>query len=192
MHQTAPAVPSPLRSHSENLDPRIAQFTSPATRILLAGDGLTTVLLQAASQALLDIRTDAIEQTRANALGDTEAVSALHLQDQELCWLRHSRLLTPGGATISLNKVVAPTARDPRLDAAMGDPERPLGFALSRAGLTTVRRLHNVGRARWPAGGDQLCAFKTYTMHGPGGVLVFVHERYSPDWFSAAPDVPAG
>ncbi|WP_367132177.1 MULTISPECIES: hypothetical protein [Streptomyces] len=160
--------------------------------MLLAGDGLTTVLLQAASRAPLHIRADAIEQTRANALGDTEAVSALHLEEQQLCWLRRSRLLTPDGATVSLNVVVAPTACDSRLDAVMKDPAQPLGFALSRAGLTTVRHLHNVGRARWPADPGRPCAFKTYTMHGPRGALIFVHERYSPDWFSAALDAPAG
>ncbi|MFI1386392.1 hypothetical protein [Embleya sp. NPDC020886] len=194
MPQTAPApaVAPPPRRCPQGLDARIARFASPATRMLLAGDGLTTVLLQAALREPLDIRADSIEQTHANALGDTEAVSALRLPGQQPCWSRHSRLLTPDGATISLNRVVAPTARDPRMDAAMADPEQPLGFALSRAGLTTVRQLHSVGRVRWPAGPGRLCVFKTYTMHGPGGVLAFVHERYSPDWFSAAADAPAG
>jgi hypothetical protein len=150
------------------------------------------VLLQAAARASLDIRTDAIKQTHANALDDAEAVSALRLRGEELCWLRHSRLLTPDGVTISFNTVVAPSAHDPRLDAAMNDPARPLGFALSRSGFATVRRLHDVGRAQWPADPGRLCAFKTYTMQGTEGAVVFVHERYSPDWFPAALDARAG
>ncbi|WP_344581816.1 hypothetical protein [Streptomyces lunalinharesii] len=150
------------------------------------------MLLQAAAQASLDIHTDAIEQIHTDALGDAEAVSALRLQGEKLCWLRHSRLLTPDGATISFNTVVAPRAHDPRLDAAMNDPAQPLGFALSRSGFATVRRLYDVGRARWPADPGRLCAFKAYTMQGPEGAVVFVHEKYSPDWFSAALDAPAG
>ncbi|GCD99104.1 hypothetical protein [Embleya hyalina] len=188
----APAVAPPPGRCPRGPDSRIARFASPATRMLLAGDGLTTVLLQAVLRVPLGIRTDSIEQARASVLGDTEAVSALRVPGRRPCWSRHSRLLTPDGATVSFNRVVAPTARDPRVDAAMADPEQPLGFALNGAGLTTVRQLHGVGRVRWPAGTGRLCAFKTYTLHGPGGVLAFVHERYSPDWFSAAVDAPAG
>lgn len=169
------------------LDRRIAEFTSSRTRMLLAGDGLTTVLLEAAARAPLHVRITHTARLSAHALDDPGPRTALGLEAGQPCLLRRTRLVTPAGVPVSANVVVAAADRDADVDAVMPAPQ-PLGYALAGRGRRLERRLLHVGRVAWPEAPDRTCASKTYLMCHAGGPLVFVREMFNPAYFPAGTD----
>ncbi|MEU3148557.1 MULTISPECIES: hypothetical protein [unclassified Streptomyces] len=180
---TAPPYAPPPGS-APGLDRRIAGFASARTRMLLASDGLTTVLLEAVVKASLHVRITQTARLSAHALDDSASRAALGLEAGRPCLLRRTRLVTPAGVPVSANVVVAAAGRDADVDAAMLAP-RPLGYALAGRGSRLERRLLHVGRAAWPEAPDKPCASKTYVMCDAGGPLIFVREMFSPAYFPA-------
>ncbi|QEV06777.1 hypothetical protein [Streptomyces prasinus] len=179
--RTPPPAPAP------GPDRRITEFASSRTRMLLAGDGLTTVLLEAAARAPLHVRITHVARLSAHALDDLAPRTALELDAGRPCLLRRTRLVTPAGVPVSANVVVAAAGRDADVDAVMPAPH-PLGYALADRGRRLERRLLHVGRAAWPEAPDQICASKTYVMCHAGEPLVFVREMFSPAYFPAGTD----
>ncbi|MEF9904383.1 hypothetical protein [Streptomyces sp. P9-A2] len=155
--------------------------------MLLANDGLTTVLLEAAAKAPLHVRITHTARLSAHALDDSGSRSALGLEAGRPCLLRRTRLVTPGGVPVSANVVVAAAGRDADVDAAMLAPQ-PLGYALAGRGCRLERRLLHVGHAAWPEAPDRTCASKTYVMYHAGGPLIFVRETFNPAYFPAGTD----
>lgn len=156
---------------------RVARFASPVTRILLASEGLTTPLLQAASDGSLQARVLSLREVDAETL-DPGVRVRLRLSGLEPCLVRRTRLVLDCGTTVSDNIVVARMGVDPRVDRVAGDAGRPLGFALADSGLVLQRRVHWVGRRRWLDGGP--CAGKAYTLHDADRPLVHIEELFSP------------
>ncbi|WP_165956335.1 hypothetical protein [Streptomyces hainanensis] len=172
-----PKRPHPHAPHSRDLDARVTHFVSPVTRMLLASEGLTTPLLQAASDGPLRARVWSLREVAAGLL-DPGARERLRLSGQERCLVRRTRLVLACGTTVSDNVVVARMGVDPRVDEVAGDPGQPLGFGLADAGVVLRRRVHWVGRRRWFGGGPCVC--KAYTLDAVDGPLVHVEELFSP------------
>ncbi|WP_055689546.1 hypothetical protein [Streptomyces prasinus] len=185
MTTVPPRTPPPAPAFGP--DRRITEFTSSRTRMLLAGDGLTTVLLEAAARAPLHVRITHVARLSAHALDDPAPRTALELEAGRPCLLRRTRLVTPAGVPVSANVVVAAAGRDADVDAVMPAPH-PLGYALAGRGRRLERRLLHVGRAAWPEAPDRICASKTYVMCHAGEPLVFVREMFSPAYFPAGTD----
>ncbi|RLV04565.1 hypothetical protein CTZ27_11660 [Streptomyces griseocarneus] len=154
-------------------------FRSPVTRMLLASDGLTTVLLQALTQAVLTPRVDSIETMPGRHVKAT-ARSALRLAEDDVCLVRRTRLVTRTGEVVSANIVVAPAGQDGRIDAAMRDRARPIGFAFAAAGLPMSRRVSQVGLAPWPQASATQCVFKAYTLNAADKPWAYICELFSP------------
>lgn len=165
----------------------MTQFLSPVTRILLVSEGLTTPLLQAASDGHLQAQVWSLREVAADLI-DPGARELLRLSGGERCLVRHTGLVLACGTLVSDNVVVARLGMDPRVDQVAGDKGRPLGFALADAGVVLQRRVHWVGRRRW-RGGDP-CAGKAYTLHAATGPLVHVEELFSPQVVPADIRVP--
>ncbi|MFJ9250878.1 hypothetical protein [Streptomyces sp. NPDC101776] len=155
--------------------------------MLLASEGLTTPLLQAASDGALRAQVQSLRVVPAAEL-DPGIRRHLQLSGQERCLVRHTRLVTPGGTAVSDNTVVARLGIDPRVDRIARDLRQPLGFALAEAGVELQRRVHWVGRRRWFGGGP--CACKTYTLHAAAGPLVHIEELFSPQIVPADLRIP--
>ncbi|MFC5953340.1 hypothetical protein ACFP51_02180 [Streptomyces pratens] len=163
--------------------------------MLLANNGLTTVLLEAAVRAPLHVRITHTARLSSHALDDSGSGSgsgsgsrsALGLEAGRPCLLRRTRLVTPGGVPVSANVVVAAAGLDADVDAAMTAPQ-PLGYALAGRGCRLERRLLHVGHAAWPEAPDRTCASKTYVMYHAGGPLIFVRETFNPAYFPAGTD----
>ncbi|WP_405987006.1 hypothetical protein [Streptomyces sp. NBC_00872] len=165
------------------LDPAAMVFSSAATRILLTSDGLTTPLLQALVHGLLRARVSDVRTVDPAALppGIREA---LRPDSTDNCLLRRARLLTVTGRPVSDNTVAARAGVDPRVDRAVADPSRPVGFALAEAGVALRRRIVHVGRAMWPDGTP--CAVKTYILDSNGLPLLCIRELFNPSIVDAA------
>ncbi|WAX79645.1 hypothetical protein [Streptomyces sp. KMM 9044] len=157
--------------------------------MLLASDGLTTVLLEAVVKAPLHVRITHTARLSTHALDDSAPRATLGLEAGRPCLLRRTRLVTPTGVPVSASVVVVAAGRDADGDgdAAMPAP-RPLGYALAGRGGRPERRLLHVGRAAWPEAPDEACASKTYVRCDAAGPLVFVRETFNPAYFPAGTD----
>ncbi|MFF3322704.1 hypothetical protein [Streptomyces sp. NPDC002889] len=159
-------------------------LSADATRMLLAGDGSTTTLLEALLNCPLSVRVDAQGPVPAHVL-DSRAVRALGLAAGEQAVLRHSALLTPGGDVVSVN-TVAFTVQPSGWSASASD-STPLGQRLREAGSKQHRTILTSGLAEWP-GDDrhQPCAFKEYVISCADGSRIYVFEKFNPAYVSAA------
>ncbi|MFG2179863.1 hypothetical protein ACGFLS_14225 [Streptomyces abikoensis] len=154
-------------------------FRSPVTRMLLASDGLTTVLLQALTQAHLTPWVDGVETTPGRHV-ESAARGLLALAADDECLVRRTRLATRAGEVVSVNVVVARAGADGRIDAAMRDRTRPIGFAFAAAGLPMNRRISRTGLTPWPQAPATRCAFKDYTLNAADRPWAYIRELFSP------------
>ncbi|MFF4223834.1 hypothetical protein ACFYZH_13370 [Streptomyces abikoensis] len=156
-----------------------SDFRSPVTRILLASDGLTTVLLQALTQAALTPRVDGVETTPGRQV-EAAARGLLALAADDECLVRRTCLVSRDGEVVSVNIVVARAGKDQRVDAAMRDRTRPIGFAFAAAGLPMSRRINRTGLTRWPQTPATHCAFKDYTLNAADKPWAYIRELFNP------------
>ncbi len=168
----------------------MAVFASPATRILLASDGLTTTLLQAAVGWPLAAQAHRIETVDGRGVS-AAARFLLRAGERDRFLVRQTTLVLPSGEPVSKNTVVLRLGVDPRIDAVAADGSRPIGFALAEADLIRERRIVSAGAAHWPlTPGTPRCASKTYvlTARTPTTVPVLcIQELFNPSFISAAP-----
>ncbi|WP_158575818.1 hypothetical protein [Streptomyces corynorhini] len=158
-------------------------FSAAATRILLTSDGLTTPLLQALVRGPLRARVGDVRTVGPTVL-PPGLRAALRPDSTDDCLLRRARLLTVTGQPVSDNTVAARSGVDPRVDRAVADPSRPVGFALDEAGVMLRRRIVHVGLATWPDGTP--CAAKTYTLDSNGRPLLCIRELFAPSVVDAS------
>ncbi|MFB6891315.1 hypothetical protein ACFCX4_18650 [Kitasatospora sp. NPDC056327] len=168
----------PAASHCPPLQyAPVAAFASPLTRMVLASEGLTTTLLQAAVNSDLRVRASAVHTVHAGVL-DAAAHRELAASRHPSFLLRHSLLVTADGTEVSDNYVAARTDLDPRIGDAVLDTTSPVGGALARAGLALRRRILAVGHTTRP--GWDRCACKVYTLDSGTGPALFVREVFNP------------
>ncbi|MFI7274249.1 hypothetical protein [Streptomyces sp. NPDC049879] len=174
----APCATFPL---GERRDPRADRhrFASPLTRMLLAGDGLTTTLLEALSGERLHLHRIAQAQASAGAAGHA-VPGLLRAEHHSTVLVRHSALLRQEGGAVSANHVVARIGQDlpPAVAACLTGDTLPLGPALSAVGAGHRRTVLDVGRRTW---GPRPACYKTYLIWLGDEPLALVHELFHPD-----------
>lgn len=157
-----------------------------ATRMLLAGDGSTTLLLEALLDTRLTVRVDRQELLPVPSL-DPAAVSALDLSPDAMAVQRTSALHTPAGAVVSRNTVVF--TAPPAGWSASAEDLAPLGRRLREGRTRQHREILSAGTAQWPDDGrGRPCAYKEYVITCGDGERLYVHERFSPDHVRPLPD----
>ncbi|MET7472771.1 hypothetical protein ABZT17_00200 [Streptomyces sp. NPDC005648] len=157
-----------------------------ATRMLLAGDGSTTLLLEALLDTPLTVHVERQERVAVRELS-AAAVRALGLPADGTAVRRSSVLRTPEGRAVSRNTVVF-TAPPAAWSGSAEDPA-PLGLRLRQGRTRQHREILSSGTGEWPEGGRvRPCAYKEYVITCDDGVRLYVHERFSPDRVRPLPD----
>jgi chorismate-pyruvate lyase len=145
------------------------------TRMLLAADGSTTLLLEAMLNTRLTLRVTSQEVVSADGV-DPMARDLLGGPGPFLN--RRSALHAPSGAQVSENLVVAPAASN-ELAGVLRHPTQPIGHGLINLGLSTARRIIASGRTAWTTTAT-CCAFKAYLVESDGRPAAYIHERFNP------------
>ncbi|MFK8850643.1 hypothetical protein [Streptomyces sp. Ac-502] len=149
-----------------------------ATRILLTGDGATTVMLE----ALLDVplRVRVVEQRVVDTAAVPPAIRrALAAERMPRLLERLSELVDPAGRPVSRNRVVSAVAATGQLPPPT-DPT-PLGVRLREERRAQHRELLCCGVGHAPeAPHFGRCAFKEYVIRSPDRYPVYVAERFNP------------
>ncbi|MEW2357117.1 3-deoxy-7-phosphoheptulonate synthase [Spirillospora sp. NPDC029432] len=176
----APAPPGPPGA--------AGAFTDPLTRMLLAGEGLTTPLLEAMLNTRLRVRVLRQEVTGAGTV-PAEIAGLLGIGPGEEVLVRRSSLLDPRSSPVSLNHVVGRhRPGDPALDL-----HTPLGYSVLGRGGSQRRRIVHIGRDVWRRGTKAVpCAVKAYLMLIEGEPAFYVRECFNPAHVSAAVTGNAG
>ncbi|MCT9090722.1 hypothetical protein N4G70_17940 [Streptomyces sp. ASQP_92] len=163
---------------------------SAATRMLLASDGSTTLLLESLLDQPLSVR---VTRQRTVVAGDApeRAATALGMGPCAPVVHRSSELVTDDDEVVSLNTVVF--ARPPAGWSGSSDDSVPLGRRLRSNQTLQYRSLLSSGGEVWPGEGRGLpCAFKEYLIHCEDGSRLYVHERFNPSYVAAPGSLPAG
>ncbi|MET7484189.1 hypothetical protein [Streptomyces sp. NPDC005538] len=150
-----------------------------ATRMLLAGDGSTTLLLEALLDTRLTVHVDRQERVPVRQLSAV-AVSALGLAADGTAVRRSSALLTPAAVVVSRNTVVF--TAPPAGWSGSAEDMAPLGTRLREGRTRQHREILSSGTAQWQEGARaRPCAYKEYVITCDDGARLYVHERFSPD-----------
>lgn len=151
-----------------------------ATRMLLAGDGSTTVLLEALLDCRLTVHVDRQTVRPADRLPPA-ARAALGLSAADCAVERTSTLCTPAGAVVSRNTVVF--TAPPAGWSGSAQDLAPLGRRLRERRTRQHREILSFGTAAWPDGDgrQRVCVYKEYVITCDDGRQLYVHERFSPD-----------
>ncbi|OKJ94695.1 hypothetical protein AMK26_33450 [Streptomyces sp. CB03234] len=153
---------------------------SAATKMLLAADGSTTVLLEAWFST--DLSTVIDFQGPRGAIGLAEEIrDALGLVADEPVIERFSRLITPEGEVMSVNRVIL---SEENAGLLLPPPGVPIGHHLARNGLSGTRRMIDAGDGRWNPGNIP-CSRKEYVISCNPRMRIYVHERFNPLWVPA-------
>ncbi|MGE2817454.1 3-deoxy-7-phosphoheptulonate synthase [Mycobacterium heidelbergense] len=148
--------------------------------MLLAGNGLTTPVLEAALGTALRVRVlrqddVAVEQIPAGIAGQ------LRLVGQERVVVRRSCLVDPVLNLVSVNLVIA--AAGPATASGIDRLDKPIGYSLIAPGISQQRHNLRVGLARWPDGRE--CAVKAYLVLLDDQPLCYIRECFNPSLISA-------
>ncbi len=168
-------------------------FGAAETRMLLASDGSTTLLLQAllGRRLLLEVPY----QSRSLAVEfPPEIRAAIGADPHHEVLVRHSELRTEAGDVVSRNLVVATSERRGAMYGLLSDRCTPLGHGLIALGLSQSRRLLASGVDGWEADESAVrCAFKAYALSESGVPSMYIRERFNPEFVpvdrAAAPAV---
>ncbi|MDH6579254.1 hypothetical protein [Kitasatospora sp. MAP5-34] len=160
-------------------------FSAAETRMLLASDGSTTLLLQALLGRRLHLEVP--YQSRFLALEFPHEIrAAIEADPHHELLVRHSELRTESGAVVSRNLVVANAEQRGAMYGLLGDRRTPLGHGLIALGLSQSRRLIASGLDHWEADGSAArCAFKSYVLSESGVPSIYIHERFNPEFVPA-------
>ncbi|MEO3868888.1 chorismate pyruvate-lyase family protein [Nonomuraea sp. B12E4] len=156
----------------------VGSFTSALTRMLLAGDGSTTLLLQALTGGPISARLQDLADRRADRV-PADVRTLLQLADGATVAVRRSVLLNHHGMPVSRNKVIV-SLGVPLMRRIAADPARPLGLALIAHDIEHGRRQCSSGLARWSAH-QRDAASKAYLIHAATTPLMLVWETFNPD-----------
>lgn len=166
------ALPRPRRSPHSPLLP-------PETRLLLASDGSTTLLLESLLGLTMTVHVLSQEAVDADAL-PSGVREVLGLPDGGRAVRRLSELRAPDGRVVSRNLVAHPAADGPHLPDA--DDRTPLGLRLRALHFPQQHRsLLAHGLTHWDdAANAPLCAFKEYVIRCADESRIYVRERFNP------------
>lgn len=154
----------------------IADFADPMTRVLLGGDGSTTLALEALLGVRLEVRV--LHQDVMDSVLLPEAVSRLLCRgdDTETALTRWSQLMDTRGRVVSANYVVVGGSADDT--AGIGRLDRPIGHSIRAAGTSQRRDIVTTGTDRWRDG--RRCASRSYLMDIAGGRRCYIRESFNP------------
>ncbi|WP_169814370.1 3-deoxy-7-phosphoheptulonate synthase [Nocardia mexicana] len=158
--------------------PRSEVFTDPTARMLLASDGLTTPLLEAALGTALHIRVLRQDVVSADRVSETVA-QALRLDEDCAAVVRRSGLVDPNLTLVSVNHVVSEQSSATRFGI---DGPGPIGYHLTARGVAQSRRVLWTGMARWIDG--RPCIAKAYVIDVSSAPVCYIKECFNPDLIS--------
>ncbi|MFG2000629.1 3-deoxy-7-phosphoheptulonate synthase [Spirillospora sp. NPDC048911] len=158
-----------------------ARFTDPGTRMLLAGEGLTTPVLERMLATRLQVRVlrqDLVPVT--DVPGEVTALLGLGSGGEAL--VRRSCLVDPDLSPVSLNQVIAATAAaDGRLYGDVTSLDTPIGHSLIGRRVPQRREILHVGRSTWWHGGvGRPCAVRSYVMLIDDEPWCHIRECFNP------------
>lgn len=158
-----------------------------STRMLLACDGSTMILLEALLEQKLSVRVDSQGETDADRLPQ-RIREALRLMPGTRVLERRSCLVTADQEVISINRVVF----DDTVRRVIGDPDpfTPIGAQLREWGIPQHRDQLSSGLARWRDGSTDHpvpAAYKEYVINYATGGRSYVHECFNPRWVRVTP-----
>ncbi|GAA3714374.1 hypothetical protein GCM10022224_095040 [Nonomuraea antimicrobica] len=185
--QDAPAdhAPPPHRLHTSSpayrpaglLPVPASSFTSAITRMLLASDGSTTLLLEALTGGPISVHLQSLtDQPAAGMPGDVRAL--LQLTSDATVTIRRSLLHDHHDTPLSRNEVITPPST-PLMQRIATDPARPLGLNLIAHDIDHSRHLRCTGLARWSAN-QRETASKAYLIRAAAIPLMLVWETFNP------------
>jgi 3-deoxy-D-arabino-heptulosonate 7-phosphate (DAHP) synthase class II len=158
---------------------QVAGFASPLTRMLLAGNGLTTPVLEAALGTTLRVRV--LRQDRVPVEQIPYGIAQdLRLADGDCVVVRRACLVDSRMTPVSVNMVIA--AVGPATAAGIDRVDIPIGYSLIASGVSQHRRNLRAGLARWPDGGD--CAAKAYLVQLADQPACYIRECFNPSLIS--------
>jgi 3-deoxy-D-arabino-heptulosonate 7-phosphate (DAHP) synthase class II len=162
------------------LQQQVAGFASPPTRMLLAGNGLTTPVLEAALGTALRVRVLRQDFVSVQQIPE-EIAQYLRLAGEDQVVVRRSCLLDPQMTLVSVNLVVATwgAATATGIDRV----DIPIGYSLIAPGICQHRRNLRAGLARWPDG--RVCAAKAYLVLLNDQPACYIRECFNPSLISA-------
>jgi 3-deoxy-7-phosphoheptulonate synthase len=158
---------------------QVAAFASPLTRMLLAGNGLTTPVLEAALDTALQVRVLRQDDVSGGEIPDGIARD-LRLTSGDRAVVRRSCLVDSGMTEVSVNLVVATVGA--ATAKGIDRVDTPIGYSLVAAGASQYRRTLRVGLARWPDG--RMCATKAYLVLLGDQPLCYIRECFNPSLIS--------
>jgi chorismate-pyruvate lyase len=160
----------------------VEAFADRCTRMLLANNGSTTKLLEAALRTTISVSVHGQFPELAARLPDGVRL-AMTLAGEHYVTIRDSTLSTRDGCPISRNYVVIAGDRDQVQTLATGQ-DKPLGLALIGASVEQHRTVLATGHHPWPYGTPgRSAASKTYTISTGGCPRLYLHEVFNPDLF---------
>lgn len=154
----------------------INHFMSALTRVLLASDGSTTLLLQALTGGSIKANLTSLTHQPATRL-PADLRSQLQIADKTTAIVRRSLLLDQHGTPVSRNEVIA-SGNNPLVRRVLTNPTRPIGLNLIAHALDHSRRCHVTGLTSWNARLD--AASKAYLVQVGDAPLMFIWETYNP------------
>ncbi|WP_326686872.1 hypothetical protein OIE63_06765 [Streptomyces sp. NBC_01795] len=182
-----------FRRSGEIMKP-VSLFVSPATRMLLSSEGLTTTLLGALVGSRVRVRHAECRRVPGSA-APAGAATLLGAGDKSQLLVRCSQLSTDvdgngsgngDGPTVSMNLVVARLEKCAGLERCLTDATVPLGEALHGVGTGHRRTVLDVGCRPWPEAAGRLAAFKTYVLWHRDDPVLAINELFNPDLVPAA------
>jgi chorismate-pyruvate lyase len=176
-----------FRRSAEIMKP-VSLFVSPATRMLLSSEGLTTTLLGALVGGRVRVRHAECRRVPGGA-APAGAAALLGAGDESELLVRGSLLSAAGdgyGPTLSRNLVVARLEKCAGLERCLTDATVPLGEALHGMGTGHRRTVLDVGCRPWPEAVGRLAAFKTYVLWHHDDPVLAINELFNPDLVPAA------
>jgi 3-deoxy-D-arabino-heptulosonate 7-phosphate (DAHP) synthase class II len=154
---------------------QVAGFASPLTRMLLAGNGLTTPVLEAALDAALQVRVLRQDDVSVEQIPDGIA-RHLRLAGGDRAVVRRSCLVDSALTLVSVNFVVA--AVGAATAKGIDRVDIPIGYSLIAPAISQYRRNLRAGLARWPDG--RVCAAKAYLVQLDDQPLCYIRECFNP------------
>jgi len=146
--------------------------------MLLHSEGSTTVLLESLVGVRMAVEVERQQLTMAAELGD-DARRALRLSAADGVILRCSKLVIPGPAVVSVNRVAFRPDAVPWLTRSIEDI--PIGRQLRGRRTMQYRSILANGLTRWPLSeASPRCAYKKYVIYCADGAEIWVYERFNP------------
>lgn len=175
-------------SHTDiqpSLQEHVAAFASPLTRMLLAGHGLTTPVLEAALGTTLRVRTLRQDYVPVEQIPD-QIAEGVRLAGGDRVVVRRTCLVDPEMTPVSINLVIAKvgTATATGIDRV----DVPIGYSLITSGVAQHRPTVRVGLARWPDG--RVCVAKAYIVLLDDQPVCYIRECFNPS--SISPTLSSG